>query len=262
MYGPGVSMLTIYKLFFPPVYRFHVVTASYLQTPRINFEGGFRADVNTINNNDLNYLLSIIPDKHAPVVGDNWNPQGTNTWIMIDCIVTSVVYTDENGDTQLLDSSNDDSVIGLPLVNNPERAFAKLVDVDPDQQQSSTIYGMDLGINWTPRNGIDQTDAFIGDFVPAVITRDIWVRQIRDSQESLHQPRASHSVSRIENVTWSTTLNSNTLKTLINPRISLSCFLCSTIPDHLMNPGSRTEMLSEALVLQKRESLFLFQKIE
>ena len=198
---------------FPLLCRFHVVTASYLQTPRINFAGRFRADVNTINNRQLNYLLSTMPDEHAPL-DDDWNPQGTNTWVMIDCYVTSVVYTDENGDTKVLDSPTEDSIIGLPLVNNPERAFAKLVDVDPDQQQSSTVYGMDLGVNWAPSKGEDQTDAFIGDFVPAVITRDIWVRQIRHSTERLQQPMASHSISRLENITWSTTLNSDVLKML------------------------------------------------
>ena len=216
----GQARLHYNNILFSP-YRFHVVTASYLQTPRINFAGRFRADVNTINNMELNYLLSTMPDEHAPV-DDDWNPQGTNTWIMLDCFVTSVVYTDESGDTKTFYTSNEDSVIGLPLVNNPERAFAKLVDVDPDQQQSSTVYGMDLGVNWSPRKGKDQTNAFIGDFVPAVITRDIWVRQIRNLSERLQQPMASHSISRLENVTWSTTLNSDVLKMLRQSNRDLS----------------------------------------
>ena len=151
-------------------------------------------------------------DKHTRI-DKLWNPQGANTWAMIDCVVTSVVYTNEHGVTKKVTSSDEDSVIGLPLVNNPERAFAKLVDIDPDQQQSSTIYGMDLGVNWDPSKGEDQENAFIGDFTPAVITRDIWARQMR-GLDDLHQPFASHSVSRLENIIWSKTHKSKALKKL------------------------------------------------
>lgn len=64
-----------------------------------------------------------------------------------------------------------DSVVGKPLVNNVETAFPKL---DPDQQQSSTIYGMSLGINWDPNVPLNkQKNGFYGDFVPSTVTRDI-----------------------------------------------------------------------------------------
>ncbi len=183
--------------------RFQGISASYLQTPRINFAGRFRADVSTINNYDFNYRLSEIDQR--PQIFNYWNPRGTGTWAMIDCVTTSVVYTNELGEVT---SSIEDSAVGLRLVNNPKRAFAKLVDVDPDQQQSSTIYGMDLGVYRDPGKGEHQVNVFIGDFVPAVITRDLWKRQIVDPKESLQQPLASHSISRIENITWSTNLTS------------------------------------------------------
>ena len=69
-----------------------------------------------------------------------WNPNGTNTWAMIDCFVTSVALTGLDGRTKMLTTAKDDDIIGLPIINNPESAFPKLVDVDPDQQQSPTIY--------------------------------------------------------------------------------------------------------------------------
>lgn len=215
-------------------FRFHLISASYLQTPRINFVGRFRADISTINNFDYNYLLSAI-GQHSQIF-DYYNPQGTGTWAMIDCVVTSVVYTDENSSSksQIITSPSKDSVIGLPLINNPDRAFAKLVDVDPYQQRSSTIYGMDLGINWDPSKGKSQENAFIGDFVPAVITSDLWERQIVNPDESLHQPMASRSISRLENIKWSSTLTSRVLKRFKEANkslsIKLSVFNYSRIP--------------------------------
>ena len=183
---------------FSPIYTcsIPVVSASYLQAPRIHFAGRFRADVNTINNKNLNFLLSTLNQETDGL----WNPGGSNTWAMIDCVVTSVVYEDERGANNVFTSLSDDSAIGLPLVNNPGRSFAKLVDVDPDKQTSSTIYGMDLGVNWDPSKSGDQVNAFIGDFVPAVITRDLWERQMGDLDQDWQQPFAGHSVSRLENV--------------------------------------------------------------
>ena len=110
------------------------------------------------------------------VVQKGWNPLGTNTWAMIDSKITSAVY-DVHGVTTTVTSSAEDSIIGLPLVNNPERSFAKLVDVDPDQQQSPTIYGMDLGVNWSPNKEFHE-NSFIGEFHPTVITCDIWTRSV------------------------------------------------------------------------------------
>ena len=200
------------------------VTASYLQTPRINFKGRFRADVSTINNANPNYLYSAI-DQTAHI-DDSWNPRGTGTWEMIDCVVTSVVYTNEVGKTIEVTSSDEDSAVHLPLVSNPETAFAKLVDVDPDQQASSTIYGMSFGMNWDPiaskNDKQDQKDAFIGDFQPAVITRDLWTRQMVNSEDSYQQPAASHGVSRLENIIWSNKIKSKVLKELKRAKKPLS----------------------------------------
>ena len=205
----------------PPWCRFHVVAASYLQTPRVNFKGRFRADVATINNLNANYLLSAI-DQEAHI-DNSWNPRGTGTWEMIDCVVTSVVYTNDNGE---IVEANEDSVIDLPLVSNPETAFAKLVDVDPDQQASSTIYGMSFGINWDPiaskNDKTDQNDAFIGDFQPAVITRDLWTRQMVNSDQSYQQPAASHGISRLENIVWSDNIQSEVLMQFKEAKTPLS----------------------------------------
>lgn len=188
------------------LYRFQLAAASFLQTPRINFVGQFRVDVATNNNVRLNYLFSSATNQG---LNELWNPNGTNTWAMINCVVTSVALTELDGRTKILTTAKDDDIIGLPIVNNPESAFPKLVDVDPDQQQSSTIYGMNLGVNWDPNN-VETTNAFIGDFVPSVITRDIWPRQVK-SEEPLQQIVASDTVSHIKNVKWSNSITSNVL---------------------------------------------------
>lgn len=48
--------------------------SSYLGYPRINFQGHFRADSNTHNNDVCNYRDAPIPVDHYV----DWNSQGTN----------------------------------------------------------------------------------------------------------------------------------------------------------------------------------------
>ena len=187
------------------------MAGSFLQVPRINFVGRFRANVATINNNKLNYLIAAM-DVDAMKV--SWNPLGTNTFELVDCEITSVVYLkDGETVTDNFDTSDRDSAIGLPLVNNPERAFAKIVSVDSQEElPSSSIYGMDLGVNWSPNKKL-QENAFIGDFHPTAISRDVWDRQA-PSGDPFQQTAASHAVSRIENIKWGATVTSKALKQL------------------------------------------------
>ncbi len=127
----------------------------------------------------------------------SFNKNGANTWSFVDCKVTSVAYGIDN----IKVDSEDDSLIGLPLVNNPNTAPAKLVDIDVDEQLlSSVIHGMKLGINYDSLN--PKPNSFIGDFKPAVVASDWWDRQAK-SEAYFQQTIGTRVVSRIENVTWS-----------------------------------------------------------
>ena len=175
-----------------------MATSSYLQFPRINFEGKFNPDVATNNNERLNFLFASISKEDMLLDGrGSFNKNGANTWSFVDCKVTSVAYGIDN----IKVDSEDDSLIGLPLVNNPNTAPAKLVDIDVDEQLlSSVIHGMKLGINYDSLN--PKPNSFIGDFKPAVVASDWWDRQAK-SEAYFQQTIGTRVVSRIENVTWS-----------------------------------------------------------
>ena len=178
-----------------------------MSPPRIHFAGRFYTNTNTINNERLNFLLSTINSSNVIV---SWNPHGTNEWAFIDCYVTSAVDENESGEVVTITSADIDPVVGLPLINNPDTSLPKLVDLDPDHQTVPTIWGMALGVNWDPTSS-SQENAFIADFVPSVIASDLWLRQIPFSDPA-QQPIGSRSSSRLENVTWSSSISSTVLK--------------------------------------------------
>ena len=187
------------------LYRFELASASFLEKPRINFSGRFRADVSTLNNGPTNYEKVMEGEE---IVVKKFNPGGTNTFTMIDCRVTSVVL--ENG------LAIEDEIIGELIVINPESSLPKLITLDPDQQDTSSIYGMKLGVNWS----MLSNNAFIGDFVLAMLERDSWFRQANSTDPDKYcvdkkiQCLAAHSVSKLVNVQWSKQLTSNALRSL------------------------------------------------
>ena len=102
-------------------YSQQFISASYLDFPRLNFAGKFRADVSTINNNICNYNLPSALCK-------SWNPNGTGEFHFFNTTITSVVY--ENGTL-----TENDPVVGSHLVSNLLRPPAKLVDVDTSSDE-------------------------------------------------------------------------------------------------------------------------------
>ena len=179
-------------------------TASYLdEYPRIHFAGQFFTDINTVNNYRDNYI-DAIPE---PDLVSGWNPGGASQWAFVDCKVTSVVYADGTATT-------DDPVVGKSIVNNVDSVFAKLVDLDPDCQFVSTVFGMTFGIDWKADTH-EQEDSFIADWIPSVITEDIWFsRQMPYCQDCGQQTAASHTATKLEKIQWAKKMNSRALKDL------------------------------------------------
>jgi hypothetical protein len=109
---------------------------SYLDFPRIHFGGGFTAGPSTINNEPENYN----PATTNPSPG--WNPGGNAFFQLQNCTVSSVV-TDISGPSS------------SPLVNEPVITTdnwggggvpAKIVDLDPEQQMVSMLFGLQLKV--------------------------------------------------------------------------------------------------------------------
>lgn len=161
---------------------------SYLDRPRLHFFGKFQAAPSTINNTPTNFSPDAVPPQ------PDWNPDGSH-WFKLQCTVRSVVPPDA--------STGADPLVGTPLMSMDTPQIAKLVDLDPEQQMVSMIFGMVVRI------GTD-TDYVQGTFRPVNFI-DIFGRVIGGQQDSMF---AAAYQSVLENLEWSATVTSPLLQAL------------------------------------------------
>ena len=151
---------------------------SYLTFPRLHFSGKFKAYPATINNMTTNYSPDVFPDiEKVQLV---WAPKGTGEIKPVECTVTMVEYEDGTSAT----TSAEDPIIGQPFFAVPNAKFidGALVDLDPDQQGVSEIWGMKIQIG--------GDNAYLrGDFEPAAFN-SMWGNAIGPKA-----PRSSASAS-------------------------------------------------------------------
>lgn len=108
---------------------------SYLDLPRLTFFGQFRADPSTSNNDPCHYAP-------GPVENPWWNKMGSQFFQFRGCTVTSVA----TATGKLQTAKGDDSIISTPVVSTDDPQVAKLVDLDPEQQMVSQVWGLQLCI--------------------------------------------------------------------------------------------------------------------
>ncbi len=155
---------------------------SYLDSPRLHFRGWFQADVSTINN-DVRFFqnASFVPEyqqlnqNDKGLIQNNWNPEGTGVFRFLDCAVTS------------LD--------GITVQNATARAPGKLVDLDPQQQMVSQIWGMQIRLVDAAGKTLVQ-----GEYKPAAFT-NLWLRQQEEGLPNDQQLAAVYQ-SVLEGVQW------------------------------------------------------------
>lgn len=143
---------------------------SYLQFPRLIFSGKFQADPSTVNN-DPEHFDSAKFKPNYDTFGDGatngwWNPKGTGAWRFKDCTVKQVQYTDGTSCTD----ATQDPVVGMEINSVVDRVEGKLVDLDPEQQMVSEVWGFQVFLG-----SKDSAIGFGGDYEVAAFT-DIWVR--------------------------------------------------------------------------------------
>ncbi|PRC93423.1 hypothetical protein [Solimicrobium silvestre] len=184
---------------------------SYLDTPRLNFSGFFQADVSTVNN-DVRYFdvdafqesyqkIAPIPYSDTPPNGA-WNPDGTGTFRLVDCKITG----GRLGNRQFI-SPTDDPAIGMALGNADQRVSGKLVDLDPQQQMVSTIWGMQVRLSDAAQRAL-----FEGEYEPAAFT-NLWQRQ-QVATAPHDQQLAAIYQSVLSNVVWHGNSDSRLLESL------------------------------------------------
>ncbi len=151
---------------------------SYLQFPRLIFSGKFQADPSTVNNDPEHFNTARFQpnyDEFGQGASNGWwNPKGTGAWRFKDCVVTQVEYLDGS----VCDDPNLDPVVGMPINSVVDRVEGKLVDLDPEQQMVSAIWGFQVYL------GAKSSEiGFGGDYAVASFG-DIWVRYPKGSPDS------------------------------------------------------------------------------
>jgi hypothetical protein len=170
---------------------------SYLDRPRLCFAGKFIADPSTVNNTPQNY------DPKVTATNAGWNPGGTGQWQFLDCTVQAVYYSDGTACT----ASSDDPIIGAAFMGANQNQIGKLVDLDPEQQMVSEIWGQNVQV------GIfNLPNSFRGKYQVAAFN-DIWIRAV-GSGAGGDAPMGACYQSVITSLEWSDTINSKFLKEL------------------------------------------------
>ncbi|MFD2091496.1 hypothetical protein [Blastococcus deserti] len=142
---------------------------SYLGWPRFHFAGTFVADPSTVNNDPVHYDNDSFDRAKSWVQGGDgwWNPDGRHSFRFENVTVRSAI----GEDGQAVDG---DPVVGLRFVTRGITP-AKLVDLDPDQQLVSQIFGMQVALSDGAGNLLVQ-----GAMRPVAFT-DIWRRGVTGS---------------------------------------------------------------------------------
>ncbi|BDD06550.1 hypothetical protein [Aureibacter tunicatorum] len=167
---------------------------SYLNTPRLTFSGRFQADPSTVNNDVTHYNNATFQPNYQDYQTDEdangwWNPDGTGNFKLSNCTVKKVYYKDGSSTT----NSEEDPIIGMNVSDINSKVAGKIVDLDPQQQMVSELWGLVIRIN---ENG---TDYMMGDYEVAPFT-NIWFNRSTDLK--LDAAAAAIYQSVIKNIKW------------------------------------------------------------
>jgi hypothetical protein len=178
---------------------------SYLQTPRLHFAGQFQADPSTVNNDPEHFDTSRFQSNYnLPGPGTSngwWNPGGTAAWRFFGCTVKQVVYKDGT----VCDDPAIDPVVGSPVSSGHGRTEGKLVDLDPEQQMVSEIWGFQVVLG-----GSGSGFSIRGEFEVAAFG-DIWTRFPEGQPDSFF---GAFYQSVLQNLDWKNQTASRFLKEL------------------------------------------------
>ena len=139
---------------------------SYLDPLRLHFAGTFQAAPSTVNNDPAHFdndtFLPRYQQYGAGATDGWWNPRGNADFRLIGCRVTAAW----SGGAPVAG----DPVLQCLIADSNTRVAAKLVDLDPEQQMVSEIWGLEVRIATA-----DGTTLLKARFEPAAFA-DIWAR--------------------------------------------------------------------------------------
>lgn len=147
---------------------------SYLDPPRLHLFGRFFANPSTINNVTNNYDPSQVLNNSAGgapgAVG--WNPPGIALF-RVDVAVQSALGADGGA------LGPGDALAGARLQSTGKPNNAKIVDLDPDQQNISQVFGLHVELTLA-----DGTAAFSGSVDTSALS-DLWGRVVGGSGQGI-----------------------------------------------------------------------------
>jgi hypothetical protein len=179
---------------------------SYLNIPRLHFTGTFQADPSTVDNNDDNWNPNTQLSNNQNDPGwVYWNPTGTHNWKIVDCTVRGAANAQG-----MFTASSSDPIIGASVLSSGKYP-AKLVDLDPDNQAVSQVWGLEMQVSIA-----DPTDAtkvlasvtgtvstFInGQPVAAVAFGDLWNRAVTNPVQPGMPTMSAAFHGVLANVVW------------------------------------------------------------
>ena len=169
---------------------------SYLNCSRLVFSGDFQADVNTVNNDVRHYYNPAFTEDNwvqdVSTQGGWWNPDGGSTFRFVNCAVKQVCYPDGSKTSE----PDQDLVIGGNVTGPLNESSAKLVDLDPQFQFTSQIWGLKLCI-YDKDNGL----LFRGTIAPSGF-KDLQFRNPSSAQQINGQPLGASWTSVIHDLEW------------------------------------------------------------
>lgn len=161
---------------------------TYLSIPRIAFSGRFQSDVSTVNNDVRHYdNAGFKPRFQEPQASNTemngwWNPRGTGAFRLVDVSVC-----------QLVSEGATAAPTNLYISAQVERTASKMVDLDPQFQMGSSLWGLRLVLT----DG--ASDYMTGDYLAAPF-RDLFFGRVNRGGGSGNASAKFTSV--LENVTW------------------------------------------------------------
>ena len=168
---------------------------SYLHLPRLTFSGDFISDVSTVNNDTQHYNNATFePSFQVPGQGASngwWNPEGGATFGFQNCNVMQVTNEEGNVITDPLM----DNVIGQVVSGAEGRNSGKMVDLDPDNQMVSALWGVTFRILTA------QNDLLLEGKIKPTSFRDLQMRQTNGGKPN-GQPLGATWTSVLDDVIW------------------------------------------------------------
>ena len=158
----------------------------------MDFSGGFLADPSTINNTPNNYADS---NQSAETLELYWNPNGRGIFDFTGCVVTKVVY----GPGDEATTAEQDPIIGQAVAAVYSKAQAKLVDLDPDQQNVSEVWGLTLQVAGLGANPKSIANFIRGDYSEGSYNA-IWAQAHKGPRSSASGSGVYQS--QLKNLAW------------------------------------------------------------